>query len=114
MDTTTQGCAGREPYDSRLDRTDVAVRAIARICRWGQRWMLQSAGITTEQREQVIEAVAVLDHSLSTKAGVIELTQVCPFVLERAVVLQVSYQGVSAVSREWYYARHPWTLRKRA
>ena len=76
-------------YEPRLDRMDVGIRAVALACRRGKRSILRSLGISPGQQSEVLEAVVRLDHPLRTEDGAAELTQLCPFVLDRALVLIV-------------------------
>ncbi len=95
---------GRNVYDPALDRFDVGIRAVARACRLGNRSILAQLGIPAAQREAVMDAVAELDKPLKTEAGVFELLERCPFVLDYALVLLATYQQNSSISRDYYYA----------
>lgn len=80
-------------YDPRLDRFDVAVRSLARVATAGRRALVAESGMSGEEAETTRNAVASLIHPLKTEAGVFELLEACPFLLDHALLLLVRYQA---------------------
>lgn len=79
-------------YDPRLDRFDVAIRAVTRACRQGKRSMLREMGVSSQEMSETQEALATLNHSFRSEAGVFELLERCPFLLDHALMLLIRYQ----------------------
>ena len=77
-------------YDPHLDRLDVGVRAVAHAAT-GRRLLQQAVGLTSEQAAQTRAALGQLGSSVRTEAGVFELLQACPFLLDLALLATVRY-----------------------
>lgn len=80
-------------YNPRLDRFDVGIRAVVRACRFGQRVLISEIGISDVEKRATVAAAQELTHPLRTEAGVFELLEVCPFLLDYALTLLLRYQA---------------------
>jgi hypothetical protein len=94
-----------EVYDVRIDRLDVAVRSLIRLFRSGRWQLLRPMGITRAEHHESIDTALLEITSIKTEAGIFQLLQACPFLLEPAIELQSAYQARCRDQRLAHYRR---------
>lgn len=94
-------------YDARLDRYDVAIRAVVLLCQGrvqGARTHLAQLGVSPAQARSVQEALYRVE-SIKSEDGLFALLLACPFLVRAAVELLGRYQAKYHLTRQFYYAR---------
>jgi hypothetical protein len=94
-------------YDARLDRYDVAIRALARLCQGrvqGSKKYLARLGISPAQAQAVQDALLKVE-SIKSEDGIFALLVECPFLLWAAVELLGMYQQKFGLTRGFHYAQ---------
>lgn len=91
-------------YEPQLDRFDVAVRAAANLTQGGRKKVARLVGLGPQHFAAVERAKLEIDNWKS-EAGVFELIERCPFLLDAALELLRMYDQEYAVTRSYHYRR---------
>jgi hypothetical protein len=91
-------------YEPQLDRFDVAVRAAAKLALGGREKARNMVGLGQQHHEPVKTALLEIDNWRS-EAGVFELIERCPFLLDAALELLRMYDAEYADTRTYHYRR---------
>lgn len=96
-------------YDVRLERMDVAIRAVMALYRkprQGNSWALLAELGLSRSDEEALQYLSDIEAPLRSDEDVALALELCPNLLPAAVTLLGRYTEVSGSSRTQFYARN--------